>query len=107
MNQKLNDISDFFKILNKNRITLIFSLLFFFLISLYFSINQIDGERKNYIIELDLSELLLETNNKINQYAKRQDTWFRNKYESDYIIRDIERNLRKNCTDILSLYNSM
>ena len=41
----------------------------------------IDGKKKLDIIKEEIT-------NQINQYAKRQDTWFRNKFSSDYDIID-------------------
>ena len=63
-------------------------------------IAYIDGKKK-------LDEVIHETTNKINQYAKRQDTWFRNKYSSDYDILDANKNINGNCTNVLSLYREM
>ena len=63
-------------------------------------IAYIDGKK-------ELNEVISETTNKINQYAKRQDTWFRNKYLSDYDIMDTNKNVKVNCTNILSLHREM
>tara|TARA_B100000686_G_scaffold104414_1_gene111669 strand:- start:31514 stop:32452 length:939 start_codon:yes stop_codon:yes gene_type:complete len=63
-------------------------------------IAYIEGKKK-------LDEVINETTNNINQYAKRQDTWFKNKYLSDYDILDANKNIRGNCTNILSLYREM
>ncbi len=63
-------------------------------------LSYLDGKK-------DIEQVKEETINQTNQYAKRQDTWFRNKYESDYVIIDIESNLRQYCIDILRLYNAM
>ena len=60
----------------------------------------IDGKKK-----LDIAKE--EITNQINQYAKRQDTWFRNKFSSDYDITDSKKDINENCSNILSLYDEM
>ena len=54
-----------------------------------------------------IDKVIEETVNQINQYAKRQDTWFRNKYFSDYNIVDSKNNIDDNCSNILSLYSEL
>lgn len=63
-------------------------------------ISYIEGKKQ-------IDEVINETINQINQYAKRQDTWFKNKYSSDYDILDANKNIMSNCTNILSLYREM
>jgi len=63
-------------------------------------ISYIDGK-------ISLETASIKTINQINQYAKRQDTWFRNKYFSNYDIIDVKKNVNSNCTNILSLYREM
>ena len=54
-----------------------------------------------------LNAVVEEATNQINQYAKRQDTWFRNKYNSQYDIVDVQKDISDNCSNILSLYHDM
>ena len=54
-----------------------------------------------------LNTVVEEATNQINQYAKRQDTWFRNKYNSQYDIVDVQKDISDNCSNILSLYHDM
>jgi len=63
-------------------------------------INYIDGK-------ISFEEATNSTINQINKYAKRQDTWFRNKYYSDYEIINTKKNLNTDCSNILSMYKNI
>ena len=55
--------------------------------------------------KISLEDASLKTIDHIRQYAKRQDTWFKNQFESDYEIIDYKCNVEKHINKILNLYN--
>ena len=55
--------------------------------------------------KLSLEDASTRSINHIRQYAKRQDTWFKNQFESDYEIIDYKCNVEKHINKILNLYN--
>ena len=57
--------------------------------------------------EISLDEAAKITINHTNQYAKRQDTWFRHQYTTDYEIKSFQNNIDKYCTNILCLYKEL
>lgn len=57
--------------------------------------------------EISLQEAAEITINHTNQYAKRQETWFRHQYDADYKILNFKDNIDKYCSNILSLYNKL
>ena len=57
--------------------------------------------------EISLDEAAKITINHTNQYAKRQDTWFRHQYNTDYEIKSFQDNMDKYCTNILCLYKEL
>ena len=57
--------------------------------------------------EISLDEAAKITINHTNQYAKRQDTWFRHQYNADYEIKSFQDNMDKYCTNILCLYKEL
>ena len=57
--------------------------------------------------EISLEEAAKITINHTNQYAKRQDTWFKHQYHEDYEIENIEDKIDKYCTNILCLYREL
>ena len=54
--------------------------------------------------EISLEEAARITINHTNQYAKRQNTWFKHQYNEDYEIENFEDKIDKYCTNILCLY---
>ena len=64
------------------------------------------------LLAVNRSEISLEkaaeiTINHTNQYAKRQETWFKHQYNSDYHILNFRDNIDKYCSNVLSLYNKL
>jgi len=57
--------------------------------------------------EISLDEAAKITINHTNQYAKRQDTWFRHQYTTDYEIKSFQNNIDKYSTNILCLYKEL
>jgi len=57
--------------------------------------------------EISLNEAAKIIINHTNQYAKRQDTWFRHQYNADYEIKSFQDNMDKYCTNILCLYKEL
>jgi tRNA dimethylallyltransferase len=57
--------------------------------------------------EISLNEAAKIIINHTNQYAKRQDTWFRHQYNTDYEIESFQDNMDKYCTNILCLYKEL
>ena len=57
--------------------------------------------------EISLDEAAKITINHTNQYAKRQDTWFRHQYITDYEIKSFQNNIDKYYTNILCLYKEL
>ena len=57
--------------------------------------------------EISLDEAAKITISHTNQYAKRQDTWFRHQYTTDYEIKSFQNNIDKYCTNILCLYKEL
>ncbi|PPR16171.1 MAG: tRNA dimethylallyltransferase [Alphaproteobacteria bacterium MarineAlpha9_Bin3] len=57
--------------------------------------------------EISLKEAAEITINHINQYAKRQETWFRHQYNTDYKILNFKDNIDKYCSNVLSLYSKL
>ena len=47
------------------------------------------------------------TINHTNQYSKRQETWFKHQYNSDYRIINFRDNIDKYISNVLSLYNKL
>ena len=57
--------------------------------------------------EISLEEAAKITINHTNQYAKRQNTWFKHQYNEDYEIENFEDKIDKYCTNILCLYKEL
>ena len=57
--------------------------------------------------EISIEKAAELTINNTNQYAKRQDTWFKHQYNSDYNILNFKDNIDKYCSNVLSLYNKL
>ena len=57
--------------------------------------------------EISLEEASEVTINHTNQYAKRQETWFKHQYSADYEIVNFNENIDKYCSNVLSLYNKL
>ena len=57
--------------------------------------------------EISLEEAARITINHTNQYAKRQNTWFKHQYNEDYEIENFEDKIDKYCTNILCLYKEL
>lgn len=57
--------------------------------------------------EISLEKAAEITINHTNQYAKRQETWFKHQYNSDYHILNFRDNIDKYCSNVLSLYNKL
>ena len=57
--------------------------------------------------EISLEEASEITINHTNQYAKRQETWFKHQYSADYEIVNFYENIDKYCSNVLSLYNKL
>lgn len=57
--------------------------------------------------KVSLADASERTINNIRQYAKRQDTWFNNKYISDYDIEDHRNSTTLHVDNILNLYNKL
>ena len=57
--------------------------------------------------EISLEEAAEVTINHTNQYAKRQETWFKHQYNADYEIINFNDNIDKYCSNVLSLYKKL
>lgn len=57
--------------------------------------------------EISLDEAAEITINNTNQYAKRQETWFKHQYDTDYEIVNFSDNIDKYCSNVLSLYKKL
>ena len=57
--------------------------------------------------QISIEEAAKITINHTNQYAKRQETWFRHQYNADYIISNYNADVDKYCSNVLSLYNKL
>lgn len=57
--------------------------------------------------KITFDEAALKTITNTRQYAKRQETWFSNKYDADYKISNYKNNIRMHIKKILNLYNKL
>jgi tRNA dimethylallyltransferase len=57
--------------------------------------------------EISLDKAAEITINHTNQYAKRQETWFKHQFNYDCEIIDFNEDIDKYCSNILSLYNKL
>ncbi len=57
--------------------------------------------------EISLEKAAEITINHTNQYAKRQETWFKHQYKADYEILNFDENIDKYCSNVLSLYKKL
>ena len=56
---------------------------------------------------ISIEEAAKITINHTNQYAKRQETWFRHQYKADYEIINYNNDIDKYCSNILSIYKKL
>ena len=60
-----------------------------------------------FLNEISLDKAAEITINHTNQYAKRQETWFKHQFNYDCEIIDFNEDIDKYCSNILSLYNKL